>query len=169
MKRPALWIYLRHLSYLVLLLLPLQTSAERDIFPPPELTPPNPEGLAPIADAYFSSSGCIDRDANHTATFQAFMEELERKEKPPGRSDLPRGVRERAYAGSAQWWNARAGVNLTHAVRAMLGDPFAYYESPLFLIYKMLSLNQSQLIPEFVYFAKKGHWPSANGTWPPVS
>lgn len=112
----------------------------------------------------FAPDGCPDPPGG-IATFRPMVEELEAREAPPHFTGLPRGVHQKTYAGTSVW-NSR-GMNLTQAVRAMLGDPFAYYESALFTVYKMVLLNQSASLPDLVYDWDRGHWPTTeDGPWP---
>lgn len=107
-----------------------------------------PPACSQLAGPTFSPAGCLD-PSDGTATFRPLVEELDTRKGPRHFAGLPRGVHERTYAGT-DLWNAR-GMNLTHAVRAMLGDPFAYYESALFTVFKMALLNNTAVLPNLVY------------------
>lgn len=111
------------------------------------VTLPPPACSGP-AGPTFSPAGCLDPPTG-VATFRPMVEELEGREGPPHFTGLPRGVQQRTYSGT-DLWNSR-GMNLTQAVRAMLGDPFAYYETALFTVYKMALLNQTAALPYLVY------------------
>ncbi|CAM9381879.1 unnamed protein product [Phaeothamnion confervicola] len=56
---------------------------------------------------------------------------------------FPRGRREplRSYCG-LEMWNSRGNMDHRRAILAMLGDEYAYYETPLFTAYKLLALGR---------------------------
>lgn len=97
----------------------------------------------------FSPGGCLDPPGG-IATFRPIVEELEKRDPFPGYSGkLPRGIHQMTYAGTSVW-NSQ-GMNVTQAARAMLGDPFAYFETALFTVYKMVLLNQTEYLPDLIH------------------
>ncbi|KAI9135881.1 hypothetical protein BKA69DRAFT_1179392, partial [Paraphysoderma sedebokerense] len=61
----------------------------------------------------------------------------------------PLGSYHLTYAGLGMW-NSR-GIDLHRAIAAMLGDPYQYYESPLFTLYKLIHMNRTNDIRQLVY------------------
>ncbi|CAM9478474.1 unnamed protein product [Phaeothamnion confervicola] len=80
---------------------------------------------------------------------------------------FPRGRHEptRTYIG-LEMWNSRGDMPARKAVLAMLGDEYAYYESPLFTAYKLMALGRVHELPDRVFRNAGKLWEQWNYGYP---